>query len=164
MVCVFHVPFLQDVPHGISYSGVMETNDFTTAIAGATLTPMIDVKNAIAAIEFYKRAFGAVEVMRLNEDDGRVSHCELRIGGATLMLSDEYPEINHLSPQTIGGSPVILLLTVPDVDVVFERAVAAGATITRPLQDGFDGALRTGKLMDPFGHPWMIVTQRGEVR
>jgi PhnB protein len=141
----------------------METNDFTTAIAGATITAMIGVRNAVAAIEFYKHAFDAVEMMRLNEDDGRVSHCELKIGGATLMLADEYPEINHLGPETIGGSPVILLLMVPDVDTVFQRAVSAGATVTRPLQDGFDGALRTAKLTDPFGHHWMIATQRGEI-
>ena len=139
----------------------MENTDFTRAIAGATLTPMIDVRNADAAIAFYRQAFGAVEVVRLNGDDGRVSHCELRIGGATLMLSDEYPEINCLSPETIGGSPVMLLLTVPNVDAVFHRAVDAGATVTRPLQDGFDGSLRTGKLTDPFGHHWMIATRRG---
>jgi PhnB protein len=132
------------------------------ATSQITITPMLSFKDAASAIEFYKRAFGAVEVTRLTEENGRVGHAELRIGDAALMLSDEYPEIQVLSPETIGGSPVMLLLTVKDVDAVFHQAVAAGAAVDRPLQDTFGGAMRNGKLVDPFGHRWMILTRRAD--
>src|SRR4051794_7378618 len=95
-----------------------------------TITPMLCVRDAAGAIAWYARAFGAEEVFRLS-DEARVTHCELRLGSAVLMLADEFPEINVLSPQSIGGSPVMLLLEVADVDAVFAQAVAAGATSTR---------------------------------
>ena len=120
-----------------------------------TITPMLCVRNAAGAIEWYKRALGAEEVLRLS-DGARVSHCELRIGEAVLMIADEFPEINVLGPLSIGGSPVILLLEVDDVDTVFAKAVAAGATSTRHV-DG--DSLRNGKLSDPYGHHWMIMTR-----
>jgi PhnB protein len=123
------------------------------------LTPYLAVKDAANAIEFYRRAFGAEEVYRLPDEDGRVSHAELRLGGLPLMISDEYPEIGVLGPQTLGGSPVMVILEVADVDALFARAVSAGASVVRPLQDGFDGALRTAKVDDPYGHRWMLLTK-----
>jgi PhnB protein len=125
------------------------------------VTPYLAVKGAAQAIEFYKRAFGAEEVFRLNDGDGRVSHAELRIAGDPIMISDEYPEIGVYSAQSLGGSPVMIVLDVADVDALFNQAVAAGAIVDRPLQDGFDGSLRTGKVNDPFGHRWMILTRKG---
>lgn len=124
------------------------------------VTPYLAVKDAAAALEFYTRAFGAREIYRLPDEDGRVSHAEMRLGELPVMLSDEYPKIGVLSPQTLGGSPVMVILEVADVDALFARAVAAGAKVVRPLQDGFDGKLRTAKLDDPFGHRWMLLTKR----
>jgi PhnB protein len=129
-----------------------------------TATPYLCCADASSAIEFYKAAFGAEETMRIPDPSGKVSHAEMSIDGAAIYVSDEYPEIGVLSPQTIGGSPVMIVLDTPDVDSLFNRAVGAGAAIDRPLQDGFDGALRTGKLLDPSGHRWMLVTKRGEVK
>ena len=130
------------------------TDTFTTA------TPYLAIKGAAASLDFYKKAFGAVEIFCLTDDDGRISHAEMNIGGASIFVSDEFPEIDVLSPQTIGGSPVMIVLQVPDVDAVFHRATAAGALVVRPLQDGFDGKLRTAKVNDPFGHRWMLVTRK----
>jgi PhnB protein len=129
----------------------------------ATITPYLTFIDAAQAIEFYQHAFGAVEQVRLLDEDGRVSHAELRIFDVPIYLSDEYPEIDVLSPETVGGTPVMLVLNVDDVDTVFKQAIQAGGKETRPLQDGFGGALRTGKLVDPFGHHWMITTERGEI-
>ena len=120
-----------------------------------TITPMLTVHDAAGAIEWYGRAFGAEEVMRLT-DGARVSHCELRIGGAGFMLSDAFPEIGVLGPESTGGSLVMLLLEVADVDAVFARAVAADATVARAVAGD---TLRNGKLIDPYGHRWMILTQ-----
>ena len=122
-----------------------------------TLTPMLSFTDAAAAISFYKEAFGAIETKRITETSGRIGHAALQIGEAILMLSDEYPEIGVLSPATIGGSPVMLLLQVPDVDAVFAQAVTAGATVDRPVAGD---SLRNGKLIDPFGHRWMILTRK----
>ena len=113
--------------------------------------------NDAAAIAFYKEAFGAVETDRITDPQGKIAHAALRIGDAEMMLSDECPEIGVLSPSSVGGSPVMLLLQVPDVDAVFAQAVAAGATIARPVAGD---ALRNGKLLDPFGHRWMILTKK----
>ncbi len=124
------------------------------------VTPYLAVKDSAAAIDFYQRAFGAVEMSRIPDEHGRISHAEVRLGSLPLMISDEYPEIGVLSPQSLGGSPVMVILEVADVDALFARAVAAGAMVVRPLQDGFDGALRTAKVDDPFGHRWMLLTKR----
>lgn len=121
--------------------------------------PYLCAKDAAKAIEFYKLAFGALEVYRIPDDEGRVSHAELLIGGARIFVSDEYPEIGVLSPQTVGGSPVMVVIEMDTVDDLFNRAVAAGARVDRPLMDRFDGALRNGKLIDPFGHRWMLTTR-----
>lgn len=120
-----------------------------------TVTPYLCVDRGAEAIDFYKRAFGATETMRLTDESGRVSHAELKIGAARIFLADEHPEIRVLSPHTLGGSPVLIHLTVPDVDALFAQAVAAGATVNRPVADqGHDH--RNGKIVDPFGHDWML--------
>lgn len=125
----------------------------------STITPYLCAKDAARAIDFYKQAFGALEISRLMDDDGRVGHAELLIGGAKIFIADEYPEIGVLSPATIGGSPVMVVVEVDDVDALFNQAVAAGAKMDRPVMDRFDGALRNGKLIDPFGHRWMLSTR-----
>ncbi len=122
------------------------------------ITPMLSYKNAASAIEFYQKAFGASEVTRQIDSTGRVSHAEIRIGNAPIMMSDEFPEIGVFSPETVGGSPVMILLEVEDVDSFFETAVAAGAIVARPVAGD---SLRNGKLVDPFGHRWMILTRKG---
>ncbi len=125
-----------------------------------SVTPYLAVQNAAQAIAFYKEAFGAIEVTRLLDADGRVSHAEIRIGSAPILISDEYPEIDVRDPRSIGGSPVMIVVEVEDVDALFARAIAAGASVVRPLQDGFNGTLRTCKVNDPFGHRWMILTRK----
>lgn len=125
-------------------------------------TPYLCVKGAAEAIDFYKRAFGATETMRMPAPDGKIGHAEIRIGEANIMLSDEYPEMNVLSPTTIGGSPVTIMIYVEDVDALAKQAVAAGAKIIRPVEDQFYGD-RGGKLQDPFGHTWWLATHKEDV-
>ncbi|MEA2573744.1 MAG: PhnB protein [Chloroflexia bacterium] len=141
-------------------SNNLQTNSGSPSV---TVTPYLCCKGAAQAIDFYKQAFGAVEGMRLTEPDGRVSHAEIQVGGAPIYLADEFPEIDVLSPETIGGSAVLIVLQVPDVDALFNQAVAAGATVERPLSNGFDGAMRTGKVIDPFGHHWLVLTMLEDV-
>ena len=123
-----------------------------------TLTPHLVCRDAAAAIEFYKEAFGAVEVDRLAGPGGKLMHAMVRIGDSPLMLVDEFPEMHALGPTTLGGSPVTLHLAVPDVDASFRRATAAGATVRMPLSNMFWGA-RYGMVQDPFGHLWSMATQ-----
>lgn len=125
-------------------------------------TPYLCCKGAAQAIEFYKQAFGAEETMRLGEPDGRIGHAGLRLNGAPIMLSDEYPDMGVVSPTTLGGSPVTIHIYVEDVDALFTRAVAAGAKATRPPADQFYGD-RSGSLEDPFGHKWMFATHIEDV-
>ncbi len=120
-----------------------------------TVAPYLCCKDASAALEFYKKAFDAVETLRWPDPSGRISHAELKVREAGIMLADEHPEIGFLSPQTLGGTPVLLVLTVPDVDAFFTRAVAAGGTVRRPVTDQPYGR-RSGQLEDPFGHRWDI--------
>jgi PhnB protein len=127
-----------------------------------SVTPYLIVKGGAAAIEFYKKAFGATEVMRLPGPDGKVGHAEIRIGDSVVMLADEHLEMGAKSPQTIGGSPVSILLYVEDVDAVVRKAVAAGAKIQRPVEDKFYGD-RMGTLDDPFGHIWHVATHTENV-
>jgi PhnB protein len=127
-----------------------------------TATPYLIVKGAAQAIEFYKKAFGATESLRMAQPGGKVGHAEIRKGDSTIMLADEAPEVEARSPQTIGGSPVSILLYVEDVDAVFARAVAAGAVVQRPVADQFYGD-RTGGVKDPFGHVWYIATHVEDV-
>jgi PhnB protein len=117
--------------------------------------PYLRVHSAAEAIEFYARAFGAAEIFRLTEPSGRIGHAEIKIGPATLMLSDEYPENGIQGPRTLGGTSFSIHLHVADVDEAFERAVRAGASVVRPLKDQFYGE-RSGTLRDPFGHEWLL--------
>jgi uncharacterized glyoxalase superfamily protein PhnB len=125
------------------------------------IAPYLAVHDAKAAIEFYSKTFGAVEVGRLSLPDGRIAHAEILIGGATLMLADEMPEYGFLCPQTIGGVPLKLHHYCSDVDAVVARAVAAGARLTRPIQDEFYGN-REGQVADPFGYTWIVSTRKEE--
>lgn len=128
-----------------------------------TITPYISVSGGEEAIEFYKKAFGAQEHMRMPGPDGKgIGHAELQIGDSRVMLADEFPALNFRSPKTLGGSPVMLHLYVDDCDAWFERAVNAGAKVTRPLEDQFYGD-RGGCVEDPFGHSWYISTHKRDV-
>jgi PhnB protein len=121
-----------------------------------TITPHIEVRGAAKAIEFYKKAFGAVEIVRNVGPDGRlIMHAQLKIGDSMLLLHDEFAEAGGQSPQTLEGSPVTIHLYVEDADAAFKRAVEAGATVAMPIQDTFWGD-RYGQLVDPFGHNWSI--------
>jgi PhnB protein len=128
----------------------------------AGITPYLSVKGAADAIEFYKKAFGAIEMMRLPNPDGTLGHAEIKIGNALVMLADEYPDYGNLSPKTLGGSSVRLHMYVEDVDTFFEKAVAAGAKVLIPLADQFYGD-RSGRLEDPFGHVWLVSTHVEDV-
>jgi PhnB protein len=127
-----------------------------------SITPYITVDGGAAAIEFYKKVFDAVERLRMDGPDGKIGHTELLIGDSVLMMSDEYPEMNARGPKTVGGSPVSLALYVTDVDAVVKKAVAAGATLERPVENRFYGD-RTGTIKDPFGHTWHIGTHVEDV-
>ncbi|MBI2216008.1 MAG: VOC family protein [Candidatus Rokubacteria bacterium] len=127
-----------------------------------TITPYLSIKGAAEAIDFYKRAFGATETMRMSHADGRVGHAELQIGDSRVMLADEFPEMNFRSPHSIGGTPVMLHMYVEDADAVVKQAVAAGATLVRPVQDQFYGD-RSGSVTDPYGHVWHVSTHKEDV-
>ena len=138
----------------------MAVNPIPADYAG--VTSYLIVRGAARAIDFYQRAFGATELFRLPMPGGRIGHAELRIGGGVVMLADEMPEMGHKSPQTLGGTPVSLLFYVPDVDATFARALAAGGTSVKPLQNQFYGD-RSGTLTDPFGHVWTVATHVEDV-
>lgn len=125
-------------------------------------TPYIYIRGAAKALDFYKRAFGAKEEMRMEGPDGKIGHAEIAIGKAHIMLADEAPAMNALSPETIGGTAASFLIYVPDVDKVFRQALDAGATELRPLENKFYGD-RMGMLKDPFGHQWAIGTHIEDV-
>jgi len=127
-----------------------------------SVTPYLIVTGAASAIEFYKHAFGAKEVMRIPHPDGRVGHAELQIGDSRIMLADEFPEMGARSPMSLGGTPVGIQLYVDDVDAVATRALAAGAKMLRPVKDQFYGD-RSGTLNDPFGHQWTISTHKEDI-
>lgn len=125
---------------------------------GHAAIPYLCVADGARALDFYRDAFGAVETMRLVDGTGKVQHAEMRIGTARIMLAEEFPELDFRSPQTLGGSPVCLMLYVEDVDARFAQAVAAGARAQRELRDEFHGD-RTGNLVDPFGHAWTLASR-----
>ena len=127
-----------------------------------TVTPYLIVKGAAAAIDFYKQAFGAEERFRCSMEDGRIGHAEILIGNSHVMLADEFPEMGAKSPQTLGGTPFGICLYVLDSDASFQRAVAAGATVDRPIADQFYGD-RSGAVIDPYGHKWTISTHKRDV-
>jgi PhnB protein len=126
------------------------------------LTPHIVVRGAAEASAFYARAFGAQERSRIPVPDGRIMSLELAVGGSTVMLADEFPEMGVVSPLTVGGTSVVLQITTDDVDALWERAVAAGAEPLHELADGFWGE-RHGQLADPFGHKWGLAQRLREV-
>src|SRR6266550_3700568 len=127
-----------------------------------TVTPYLIIKGAAQAIDFYKKAFGATELFRMAQPDGKIGHAEIKIGDSPIMLSDEVPEMGYLGPQTLGGTPVSILIYVEDVDSVFSQSIAAGAQEQRPVEDKFYGD-RGGSLVDPFGHVWHIATHTEDV-
>jgi len=127
-----------------------------------TAMPYLIIDGAAKALDFYKRIFGAVEKMRMPSPGGKVGHAEITIGDSIIMLADEYPDMNWLSPQTIGGTPVTIMIYVEDVDAFCNRATAAGATVRRPLADQFYGD-RSCTLTDPFGHTWTFATHKEDV-
>lgn len=135
----------------------MSDNTNTTSV-----TPYICTRDASRALEFYKTAFGATETMRIGAPGGKIGHAEIKIGDAVIMLADEHPELGFVGPQTLNGTSFTLHLVVPNVDEFIAAAVAAGATLQRPIADEFYG-MRTGTVIDPFGHRWMVATVVEEV-
>jgi PhnB protein len=127
-----------------------------------SITAYLVVRDAARAIEFYKSVFGAVELFRLNAGPDKIAHAELKIGDSHIMLADEFPDMDALGPGHYGGSPVSLLVYVPDSEEVFFKALEAGATLKRPLVDQFYGD-RSGMVVDPFGHTWSIATHIEDV-
>lgn len=120
-------------------------------------TPYLTIRGASDAIAYYQRVFGAEVVERLDDPTGAVVHCQLRIGHANFMLTEERPQMGALSPQSLGGSATTVTFYVPDCDAVYQRALAEGAKPTMPLMDQFWGD-RAGGLIDPYGHQWMVMT------
>ena len=127
-----------------------------------SLNAYLAVDDAAAAIEFYKRAFGANERSRIPGPDGKIGHAELEIGDSLVMLADVFPEMGGQSPKSIGGTPVSVMVYVEDVDAVFDRAISAGATAERPVENQFYGD-RAGQFVDPFGHQWFVATHVEDV-
>lgn len=125
-----------------------------------SVTPYLIVKDAVKALDFYKRAFGATELLRLDNPDGTIAHGEFKIGDSPVMFAEAMD--TYRDPKAIGGSPVSFMIYVPDVDRVFAQAIAAGATEQRPVADQFYGD-RTGTLVDPFGHVWSIATHKEDL-
>ena len=127
-----------------------------------SVTPYLVIDGAAEAIEFYKKAFGAIELMRMPGPDGKLGHAEIKIGDSAIMLADEQPQRGIRGPKSLGGSAVHLMIYLEDVDAVAKRAVAAGATEVHPVTDKFYGD-RSGTLTDPFGHQWEIATHVEDV-
>ena len=128
----------------------------------SSVTPYLIVTGAANALDYYKMAFDAQEIMRMPGPDGKIMHAELQIGSSRIMLADESPQMGHKSPQTLGGSGTGLMLYVTDVDDTFQRAVSGGGTIVQAVKDQFYGD-RSGTLADPFGHQWTIATHVEDV-
>ncbi|SOE00591.1 VOC family protein [Caenispirillum bisanense] len=130
--------------------------------AYGAVTAYLTVADAAAALDWYAKVLGAEELMRMDFGDGRIGHGEMRLGDRIVMLSGEFPEMGARSPQHYGGSPVGLLLYVPDVDALAARAVEAGASLASPVETQFYGD-RMGTMIDPFGHKWFIATHVEDV-
>jgi PhnB protein len=127
-----------------------------------SVTPYLIVKGAAKALEFYKKAFGAAEIMRMPGPNDTIVHAEIKIGDSPVMFADECPERGAKSPHTIGDTCVGLMIYVPDVDAQFKQAIAAGGKVVMEVKDQFYGD-RSGTLMDPFGHKWTIATHKEDV-
>jgi len=123
------------------------------------VTPTIIVRGAANAIEFYKKAFGAKELSRMEGPGGKIMHAEIKIGDSIVMLGDEMPEMGATSPETVGGTSASLMIYTKDVDALFNQAVAAGGKVTMPVADQFWGD-RYGRVKDPFGHDWQLATRK----
>lgn len=126
------------------------------------ITPYLSIRGAAQAIEYYKKAFGARERLRMSAPDGKIGHAELVLGDSVIMLADEYPDMGFLGPQSRGGSSVNMYFYVKDVDAVVEKAVVAGGKLMRPVKDQFYGD-RSGTVEDPYGHVWNISTHKEEL-
>ena len=126
-----------------------------------SVTPYLIIKGAADAIDFYKKAFGATELFRM-EHEGKVGHAEIKIGDSPIMLADEHPGMGYVSPKTLGGTPVSLMIYVENVDKIYNQAVKSGGEEVKPLQDQFYGD-RSGTLKDPFGHVWTVATHKEDV-
>jgi PhnB protein len=126
------------------------------------VTPYLIVQGAARAIDFYKKAFGAEELFRMDGPGGSVMHAEVKIGNSPVMLADEFPDMGYVGPQALKGTPVSLMVYVENVDKVYERAIAAGAKVKRPIKDEFWGD-RLGTVEDPFGHLWSLATHKEDV-
>lgn len=126
------------------------------------VTPYLVMKGASQAIDYYKKVFGAEELFRMSDPTGKIGHAEIKIGDSPVMLADEYPEMGFRGPDAFGGTPVSLLLYVPDVDATFQKAIAAGAKAIKPVEDQFYGD-RSGTLRDPYGHMWTVATHKEDV-
>lgn len=126
------------------------------------VTSYLIVNGAARAIEFYKKVFGAKEMLRMQQPDGKIMHAELKIGDSKIMLADECPDMGAHSPDACGGTPVIIHLYVNNVDATIEKAVAAGAKLMRPIEDMFYGD-RSGAIEDPYGHKWSVATHVEDV-
>lgn len=122
-----------------------------------TVAPHLTVRGGVAAIEFYKKAFGAIERRRSPTPDGKLLHGELQIGDSRIFLNDEFPEMGAVSPEALNGTPIVLHLQVEDVDSLYKQAVSAGAKVVMPLADQFWGD-RYGIVEDPFGHRWSMAS------
>jgi PhnB protein len=127
-----------------------------------SVTPYLIVKGAAKALDYYKQALGATELFRVDGPGGTVGHAEIKIGDSIVMLADEFPQMGFRGPEALGGSPVGLMIYVPDVDTQFAQALAAGGTVVKPLQNQFYGD-RSGTIRDPFGHLWTISTHVEDV-
>lgn len=126
-----------------------------------SITPYLIVDGAAQALEYYKKAFNATELFRM-EHEGKIGHAEMKIGDSPFMLSDEHPEMGYRGPKSIGGSAVGIMIYVDDVDTIFKQAIDAGGTETKAIQDQFYGD-RSGTLTDPFGHVWTVATHTEDV-
>ncbi|HEU4365664.1 MAG TPA: VOC family protein [Candidatus Krumholzibacteria bacterium] len=127
-----------------------------------TVTPYLIVKGASRALEFYKKAFGAEQLLRMDGPGGSVMHAEVKIGDSRVMLADEFPEMGYVAPQSAAGNSLSLHLYVEDVDARFKRAIDAGGKVKRDVRDEFYGD-RTGTLADPFGHVWTLSSHKEDV-
>ena len=126
-----------------------------------SITPYLIIDGAAQALEYYKKAFGAIELFRMDHE-GKIGHAEMKIGDSPFMLSDEHPEMGYRGPKSLGGSAVGIMIYVNDVDSVFKQALDAGGTELKALQDQFYGD-RSGTLTDPFGHVWTVATHKEDV-
>lgn len=127
-----------------------------------TFTPYFAVQGATQAIEYYKKAFGATELFRMEAPGGKIGHAEMKIGNSIVMLADEFPEMDFKGPKSYGGSSCAFYLYVEDCDAVFNQAIAAGGKVIKPMQDQFYGD-RSGQLEDPYGHRWSVATHKEDL-